>query len=115
MPNASAPNAPCVDVWLSPQTMVLPGCVAPSSGPMMCTMPRSSLSKPRSGMPKSLQLVCIWRICAAAEGPTTSMSASVRTGVVGVEWSIVASVRSTRRTGRPRSRSTVNACGEVTS
>ena len=29
MPNASAPNAPCVLVWLSPQTMVMPGCVMP--------------------------------------------------------------------------------------
>ena len=45
-PNASAPNAPCVDVWLSPQTMVIPGCVCPSSGPITCTMPR--LSEPRS-------------------------------------------------------------------
>ena len=35
IPNASAPNAPCVDVWLSPQTIVCPGCVMPSSGPMM--------------------------------------------------------------------------------
>ncbi|MGC4106465.1 MAG: hypothetical protein QM753_08940 [Thermomicrobiales bacterium] len=34
MPNASAPNAPCVDVWLSPQTIVIPGCVTPISGPM---------------------------------------------------------------------------------
>ena len=25
MPNASAPNAPCVDVWLSPHTIVMPG------------------------------------------------------------------------------------------
>ena len=25
MPKASAPNAPCVEVWLSPQTMVMPG------------------------------------------------------------------------------------------
>ena len=25
MPCASAPNAPCVEVWLSPQTMVVPG------------------------------------------------------------------------------------------
>ena len=33
MPNASAPNAPCVEVWLSPQTIVMPGCVSPSSGP----------------------------------------------------------------------------------
>ncbi len=39
MPKASAPNAPCVEVWLSPQTIVSPGCVIPSSGPMMCTMP----------------------------------------------------------------------------
>ena len=39
MPNASAPNAPCVEVWLSPQTMVMPGSEMPSSGPMMWTMP----------------------------------------------------------------------------
>ena len=32
MPNASAPNAPCVLVWLSPQTIVIPGWVRPSSG-----------------------------------------------------------------------------------
>ena len=25
MPKASAPNAPCVEVWLSPQTIVMPG------------------------------------------------------------------------------------------
>ena len=25
MPNASAPNAPCVEVWLSPHTIVMPG------------------------------------------------------------------------------------------
>ena len=28
-PNASAPNAPCVEVWLSPQTIVMPGWVRP--------------------------------------------------------------------------------------
>jgi hypothetical protein len=39
MPKAKAPNAPCVEVWLSPQTMVIPGCVRPSSGPMIWTMP----------------------------------------------------------------------------
>ena len=32
MPNASAPNAPCVEVWLSPQTIVMPGWVRPCSG-----------------------------------------------------------------------------------
>ena len=33
MPKAKAPNAPWVAVWLSPQTIVMPGCVSPSSGP----------------------------------------------------------------------------------
>ena len=39
MPKASAPKAPCVLVWLSPQTIVEPGWVSPSSGPITCTMP----------------------------------------------------------------------------
>ena len=39
MPRASAPKAPWVEVWLSPQTMVVPGRVKPCSGPMMCTTP----------------------------------------------------------------------------
>ena len=39
MPWASAPKAPWVEVWLSPQTMVMPGRVKPCSGPMMWTMP----------------------------------------------------------------------------
>ena len=34
IPNASAPNAPWVDVWESPHTIVMPGCVTPSSGPI---------------------------------------------------------------------------------
>ena len=39
MPKASAPKAPCVAVWLSPHTIVMPGRVKPCSGPMMWTMP----------------------------------------------------------------------------
>ena len=39
MPCASAPKAPWVEVWLSPQTIVMPGRVKPCSGPMMWTMP----------------------------------------------------------------------------
>ena len=39
MPNAIAPKAPWVDVWESPQTMVMPGWVRPSWGPMKWTMP----------------------------------------------------------------------------
>jgi len=33
MPWASAPKAPWVEVWLSPQTIVVPGSVKPCSGP----------------------------------------------------------------------------------
>ena len=43
MPKASAPNAPWVEVWESPQTMIMPGWVSPSSGPITCTMPCSGL------------------------------------------------------------------------
>ena len=42
MPNASAPKAPWVEVWLSPQTIVMPGWVSPSCGPTTCTMPCSA-------------------------------------------------------------------------
>ncbi len=39
MPKASAANAPCVLVCESPQTTVMPGSVAPCSGPITWTMP----------------------------------------------------------------------------
>ncbi len=39
IPNASAPNAPWVAVWESPQTIVMPGCVSPSCGPITWTIP----------------------------------------------------------------------------
>ena len=39
MPCASAPKAPWVEVCESPQTTVMPGSVAPFSGPITCTMP----------------------------------------------------------------------------
>jgi hypothetical protein len=45
IPCASEPKAPWVAVWLSPQTMVMPGSVQPCSGPMMWTIPcRMSLT-----------------------------------------------------------------------
>ena len=86
MPNASAPNAPCVLVCESPQTIVVPGWLAPSSGPITCTMPRCGLPKPRSSMPKSRQFCSICRTCLAAAGTLTrSRSAGVGTATVGVE------------------------------
>ena len=39
IPCASAPKAPWVAVWLSPQTTVMPGRVQPCSGPTMWTIP----------------------------------------------------------------------------
>src|ERR1019366_3249211 len=57
MPKASAPNAPWVAVWLSPQTTVMPGWVSPSSGPITWTMPCRLLCTPRQRMPNSRQLV----------------------------------------------------------
>ena len=111
MPKASAPNAPCVAVWLSPQTTVMPGCVSPSSGPITCTMPWRSLCTPRQRMPNSAQLVSSWASCRAAISSTMGSDRSV----VGMLWSAVAMVRSGRRTLRPRSRSPWKACGEVTS
>ena len=51
MPNAIAPSAPCVEVWLSPHAIVMPGCVSPSSGPITWTMPWSSLSGAQRRMP----------------------------------------------------------------
>ena len=115
MPKASAPNAPCVLVWLSPQTIVLPGWVAPSSGPMTCTMPRRSLAMFSSSTLNSAQLVSSARTCFAADSIVIGAPPNTCSVRVGVEWSIVASVRSRRRRPRPRSRSTENACGVVTS
>ena len=42
IPKASAPNAPWVEVWLSPQTTSSPGWVSPCSGPTQ---------QPRLGQP----------------------------------------------------------------
>ena len=39
MPKAMVPKAPWVEVWESPQAMVMPGWVSPNSGPMTWTIP----------------------------------------------------------------------------
>ncbi len=56
IPKARAPKAPCVEVWLSPHTMVIPGWVSPCSGPMTCTMPWLGSPIAYSRMPNSAQL-----------------------------------------------------------
>ena len=108
IPNASAPKAPCVEVCESPHTIVIPGRVAPSSGPITCTIPSRPEPVAKSGTPNSSQLRRSASSCARE-------SSSASPSAVGTLWSIVASVRSGRRTGRPASRRPSNACGEVTS
>ena len=108
-PKASAPKAPCVDVWLSPQTIVIPGCVTPSSGPITWTMPSRPSPVAKSGIPNSSQLRRSASSCALASGSVTGPSS------VGTLWSIVASERSGRRTDLPASRRPSKACAEVTS
>ena len=41
MPKATAPTAPWVEVWESPQTMVIPGSESAFSGPTTWMMPLS--------------------------------------------------------------------------
>ena len=53
IPIASAPNAPCVAVCESPHTIVIPGWVRPSSGPMTWTIPWCGEPMPCSGIPNS--------------------------------------------------------------
>ncbi len=81
MPNASAPKAPCVEVCESPHTIVMPGWVSPSCGPITCTMPCDGDPMPCSGIPKSAQLRSSWLICAAA----CASSIGSERGVVGIE------------------------------
>ena len=111
MPNARAPNAPWVEVWESPQTMVMPGMVRPSCGPTTCTMPCSSSPREWMRTPNSAALrrrVSIWvRLVRSAMVPKMLS--------VGVLWSSVAMVRSRRRRGRFSMRRPSNAWGEVTS
>ena len=111
MPKASAPKAPCVEVWLSPQTIVMPGWVRPSCGPMTCTMPWSRSPIGARRMPNSAAFLRSASICARLTGSAIG----ARMSSVGTLWSSVAIVRSGRRTVRPAARSPSNACGLVTS
>ena len=88
IPIASAPKAPCVAVCESPHTIVMPGCVTPSSGPITWTIPWCGEPMPWSGMSNSSQFCSRRLTCAAAIGSAKGRLRSV----VGIEWSTVASV-----------------------
>ncbi len=111
IPNATAPNAPCVEVWLSPHAIVIPGWVSPSSGPITCTIPCEPLLKSNSGIRASL----VFRSSAESMSSAITSPNGRRWSRVGTMWSTVPTVRSGYRTPRPRARSMSKAWGVVTS
>ena len=112
MPCASAPNAPWVLVCESPQTTVMPGSVAPCSGPITCTMPWPlSLNGKYASAPNSLMFLSKVSTCSLEIGslmPSSQWS-------VGVLWSAVETTLSMRHSLRPAIFKPSNACGLVTS
>ena len=89
-----------------------PAGSGPSCGPMTWTMPwLGDADAVERDAELARSCVSSWSIWAAACG---SSIGRLR-GVVGIEWSAVATVCAGRRTRRPRSRSPVKACGLVTS
>ncbi len=105
IPNATAPNAPCVEVWLSPHAIVMPGWVRPSSGPITCTIPWWPDAASNSRMP-------LLRVFSSSATIISSASASAsgrRCVWVGMMWSTVANVRSGKRTGSFISRNPAKA------
>ena len=116
MPWASAPNAPWVEVCESPQTTVMPGRVAPCSGPTTWTMPWRTSSIWNSRMPKSSQFWSRVCTCRRETGSAMAISPPSRSAlVVGTLWSGVARLASIRQGLRPARRRPSKACGEVTS
>ena len=111
IPNAKAPNAPCVAVWLSPQTITVPGCVKPCSGPMIWTIPCLLSFIPKYWTPNSLQLfskVSTWILDSASAIP-------LDLSVVGTLWSATASVKPGCLTFLLEFLNPSKACGLVTS
>jgi 3-isopropylmalate dehydratase large subunit len=68
IPNASAANAPCVLVCESPHTTVMPGKVAPCSGPITCTIPWRTSDILNSFTPNSAQLLSSVSTCKRETG-----------------------------------------------
>ena len=65
MPNATQPIAPWVEVWLSPQTMVIPGWVRPVSGPTTWIIPFLGVPTLKIVIPCSVQLFSSIDSCRA--------------------------------------------------
>ena len=102
IPNASAPNAPCVAVCESPHTIVIPGWVTPELGADHVHDALAAIEPSEyTGIPNSAQLrssVChlhARQLVADPGRPACRRWATL--------WSAVASVRSGRLTRRPAS------------
>ena len=111
IPIASAPKAPCVDVWLSPHIIVVPGNVKPCSGPTTWTMPCLISNSLKYSTPNSLQFFSRASTCIL----DSSSSIPFLRSVVGTLWSTTASVFSGHLTFLLVILRPSNACGEVTS
>ncbi len=77
MPKAIAPNAPCVEVCESPQTIVMPGWVRPSCGPITCTMPCPASPIGCSRTPNSAAFLRSVSTCVRETGSVTGLSGPV--------------------------------------
>ena len=112
MPNATAPNAPCVDVWLSPHAMVMPGL-------RQAQLRADDVHDALVGARRGRRAGCRTRGSCARAPPSSPRPCRRANGrgwpSVGTMWSTVAKVRSGKATRRPRRRSMSNACGLVTS
>ena len=115
MPNAMAPNAPWVEVWESPHTMVMPGWVAPSWGPTWWTMPWLMSPMAWRRTPNSSQFFRRVETWVREILSAISVRSPVLMPVVGTLWSSVARWSSGCRRVRPASRRPSKAWGEVTS
>src|SRR3546814_1536815 len=69
MPQASAPSAPCEQVWLSGQTRVAPGSTIPSSGEITCPMP--CRSEEHTSELQSLMRISYAVFCLKKKKPNT--------------------------------------------
>ena len=87
MPKASAPNAPCVEVCESPQTIVMPGWVSPSCGPTTCTMPCSASP---IGCSADAELRAVARAASRPGCARPGRRSAGRCRAVGTLWSSVA-------------------------
>ena len=111
MPKASAPNAPCVAVWLSPQTMVMPGRRQALLRPddvhdALADVDHGEIGHAELGDVLLQRLDLDARLLVRCRGCGR---------VVGMLWSATAMVASGRRTWRPAMRRPSKACGLVTS